>query len=153
MFILLEVIWVILNGRVSLEIILIGLVVSAGIYAFMCKFMDFSFEKDKRIMKKGKLYIEYFIVLGREVVISNIQTIHFLTTSKLDLEPTVITFEVDLKSTLSKALLANSITLTPGTITTDLDGQIFTVHALDIDFIEGIENCEFIRLLEKIEQV
>lgn len=153
MFILLEVIWVILNGRVSLEIILIGLVVSAGIYAFMCKFMDFSFEKDKRIMKKGKLYIEYFIVLGREVVISNIQTIHFLTISKLDLEPTVITFEVDLKSTLSKALLANSITLTPGTITTDLDGQIFTVHALDIDFIEGIENCEFIRLLEKIEQV
>ncbi|MFI3201030.1 MAG: Na+/H+ antiporter subunit E [Eubacteriales bacterium] len=153
MFIILELFWIILNGKVTLEVILIGLIVSAIIYAFMCHFMDFSIAFDKKLMKRGSLYVKYIILLMREIVVSNIHTIHLLTTSKYDIEPAVMTFEVDLQTTLAKVVLANSITLTPGTITSDLTGQVLTIHALDRDFLEGIENCEFVQLLRKIEEV
>ena len=50
-------------------------------------------------------------------------------------------------------VLANSITLTPGTITVGLEGQEFYVHCLDKELAEGMENSIFVELLEKMEAV
>lgn len=48
-------------------------------------------------------------------------------------------------------LLANSITLTPGTITVALEDNEYTVHCLDRRFGEGLADSSFVRLLHKIE--
>ena len=55
------------------------------------------------------------------------------------------------KKDTSRFLLANSITLTPGTITVAVDGDKFIVHCLDKTLAEGIESSVFVKLLEKIE--
>ena len=49
-------------------------------------------------------------------------------------------------------LLANSITLTPGTITIEQREDEYTVHCLDSSFIEGIEKSTFVKLLERMEK-
>ena len=64
--------------------------------------------------------------------------------SRYELEPVVIHFKTNLTSTFARVLLANSITLTPGTI---------TVHCLDKDLAVGIDSSIFVELLERIENV
>ena len=60
-------------------------------------------------------------------------------------------FDVDIQSEFLRFVLANSITLTPGTITVDVDDNHFCVHALDYTLAEGIEDSVFIKLLRKME--
>ena len=57
----------------------------------------------------------------------------------------------NLKSEVARVMLANSITLTPGTITVSLRGQELLVHCLDKSLAEGMENSEFVKLLEALE--
>lgn len=66
-------------------------------------------------------------------------------------EPALIEFETHFKNDTSRFLLANSITLTPGTITVAVEGDRFIVHCLDRTLAEGIESSVFVKLLEKIE--
>ena len=66
-------------------------------------------------------------------------------------EPALIEFETHFKNDISRFLLANSITLTPGTITVAVKGDRFIVHCLDRTLAEGIESSVFVKLLEKIE--
>ena len=47
MFIVFLLLWVIFNGRVTLEILLIGTALSAALFAFCCKFMGYSVERDR----------------------------------------------------------------------------------------------------------
>ena len=42
MYVIFFLLWIIFNGRVTTEIVLFGLVISASLYWFICKFMDFS---------------------------------------------------------------------------------------------------------------
>ena len=57
----------------------------------------------------------------------------------------------DLKSETAKVMLANSITLTPGTITVSLEDDTLLVHCLDKTLSEGMEDSEFVKMLEKLE--
>jgi multicomponent Na+:H+ antiporter subunit E len=56
-------------------------------------------------------------------------------------KPAVITFNTGLRSATARTILANSITLVPGTMTLDVDGPTFVVHAFDpehaADLIDG----------------
>ena len=60
-------------------------------------------------------------------------------------------FNTDLKTGLAKVLLANSITLTPGTITVSVEDNRFCVHCLDRELAEGLEDSAFVELLKEIE--
>ncbi len=151
MFVLLFIIWLILNGRVTLEICLFGLAISALIYLFMCKFMKFSIKKDLRLMRNIGYGIVYFFVLLKEIFISNVRVISLVISKNMPVNPSISEVRVDLKSSITKAILANSISITPGTITVKIEGDVFTVHCLCADMTEGIENSTFARLLKKME--
>ena len=56
-----------------------------------------------------------------------------------------------LKTDTARVVLANSITLTPGTITVTLEGDEFVVHCLDKELADGIENSVFVALLRRME--
>lgn len=66
-------------------------------------------------------------------------------------QPVIVRFKTDLKTKTARVLLANSITLTPGTITVALQDNEYTVHCLDRRFSEGLSDSVFVRLLHKIE--
>jgi multicomponent Na+:H+ antiporter subunit E len=58
----------------------------------------------------------------------------------MPIKPTMVTFKVDLPSSHAKVILGNSITLTPGTLTVDIEDDTFTIHALDSNSYAGIED-------------
>ena len=70
-----------------------------------------------------------------------------------DLEPVLVRFKTDLKTKEAKVVLANSITLTPGTITVMLEDDEFVVHCLDKELAEGMNHSIFVELLGKLERM
>ena len=151
MFILLFALWIILNGKITLEICLFGIAISLFIYLFMCKFMNFSIKKDLRLMRNVGFGIVYFFVLLKAIFLSNIKVMSIILFKRIPITPAIVEVKVNLKTRTAKAILANSITITPGTITVKIDGDIFTVYCLSIEMIDGIENSTFVKLLNKME--
>lgn len=145
--------WIIFNGNFTLEILLFGLVIAAFMYAFICKFMDFSFQKELRIWKRIFLILRYIGILVVEIVKANVTAMRLLFSEKEQIEPVLVRFKTTLKSKMAKVLLANSITLTPGTITVSLEGDELLVHCLDKSLSEGLSDGIFAKELEKIERM
>lgn len=151
MAILLFLIWLILNGRITLEIVLLGLVLAAAVYGFMLAFTEYSWQLDKKLMRSVVILIPYFFVLLWEILKSNLVVIRCVLDRRIPLQKTLATVEVPLKTDLARMILANSITLTPGTITVKVEGNRFTVHCLSRELLEGIEQSAWVRLLLKME--
>ena len=152
MYLLYLLLWIIFNGNFTLEIFLFGLIIAGVMLAFTCKFMDYSLQKEKNIYKKILLFFKYICLLLKEIVKANISVIHLILTQKEEINPVLVHFHSDLKTSTGKALLANAITLTPGTITVTLEDSSYTVHCLDENMAEGINESEFADYIEKLEK-
>lgn len=153
MFLLFFIVWIIFNGAITTEIVIFGLVIAAAMYVFVCKFMDYSIRKDISYIKKFFMLLQYVCVLVWEIVKANFAVIKLITSSKYELEPAMVLFKVDLETKMARVILANSITLTPGTITVLLEGDELIVHCLDKELAEGINRSVFVDLLRRIERV
>ncbi|MCQ2510309.1 MAG: Na+/H+ antiporter subunit E [Lachnospiraceae bacterium] len=153
MYIGLLLLWIVLNGKFTLEILLFGMVICGAIYAFCCKIFGLSIQRDLSLMKRIPLAVQYVIILIIEILKANRQVLRFIMTPQLQVEPVIVHFHSSLKSDISRVILANSITLTPGTITVRLEGDEYYVHCLDKDFAEGMDASIFVKLLEKMEAV
>ena len=153
MYILLFLLWIALNGRITAEIALFGVAISAFVYWIMCRFLEYNPRNDLIFLRRLPLIIYYIFVLFVEIIKSSIVALKIVYSHKLDIQPQVVFFDVPLKSEFLRTILANSITLTPGTITVDVDDDHFCVHALDYTMTEGIDDSVFVRLLMKMEEI
>lgn len=152
MYLLYFLLWIIFNGNITLEICLFGLAIAAAIFAFTCKFMDYSIEKEKHNLKKVFLFFRYVGVLVMEIVKANFAVIHMILSEEEETEPALVSFTSDMKTPSGKALLANAITLTPGTITVALEDSEYVVHCLDKELAAGMDNSVFVKLIEQLEE-
>lgn len=153
MYILFFVLWVVFNGKLTLEIALFGVGIAAVMYWFLCKFMDYSPKTELRIAKNFFRGIFYVVVLVCEIVKANAHVMYLILSPSVEVEPEIIHFKTDLKKESSRVALANSITLTPGTITVTLEENEYCVHCLDKELAEGIDSSIFVKLLKKMEEV
>lgn len=152
MLLALLILWVIFNGKVTLEILIFGVVICCALYAFMVKYMNYSPKKEMNILKKIPLFLKYGVILVWEVIKSNFAVMRIIFSPGLEAEPGFRKFRVDLKSPVSRVTLANSITLTPGTYTVSLEEDEYIIHALDLSFTEGVEDSIFVKQLKKLEE-
>lgn len=151
MYLLYFILWVIFNGKFTLEIAVFGVIVAAALFAFTCRFTDYGIAKEKKLCKNFFRIIHYIIVLIIEIVKANLAVIRLILSEREEPEPQLVKFTADLKTPIGRSLLANAITLTPGTITVLLEDNNYTVHCLDKDFAEGIDESEFVDILKKCE--
>lgn len=151
MFIILLFLWFVFNGRFTVEILLIGIAVSAVVCLFMSRFAGYSFTKELRRLKLIPAFLVYLLVLLREIFVANITVLRMIFKGSEKLTPAVCHFKTTLRSPLARTILANSITLTPGTITVSLHGDELYVHCLDKSLAEGMSSSVFVKRLEKME--
>lgn len=151
MFLLFFLAWIIFNGNFTLEIAIFGVLFSCCMVAFICRFMDYKLRYDWLIVKRLGLIIKLLFVIVLEIAKANEQLIYWIFSNKYRMEPAIVKFKTDLKTEWSKAVLANCITLTPGTITATLEGNEFVVHCLDKELGEGLADCAFVRVLRELE--
>ena len=151
MFLILFGLWVVFNGKWTTEIALLGIAVSGLIYAFTCAFIGLSPRKELHYLRNAGRGMAYLWLLLREIFKANWQVLRLIWSPRLEVEPELHTFHTKVKSDFGKAILANSITLTPGTITVHMRDDLFMVHCLDRELADGLEDSEFEQRLEKME--
>ena len=149
MFVLFFLIWIIFNGQLTLEIAAFGIVIAGVIYLFICKFLDYSPRNDIILCKRLFLLLHYVFVLVVEILKANGAVFRMIYSAKYNIEPAVVHFKTTLHSTFARVLLANSITLTPGTITVSLKDDEYVVHCLDKELAMGIDSSIFVKLLDR----
>ena len=151
MFFVYFALWVILNGRWTLEIGAFGLVFAALLYAFTCKFLGYSVKKDLRLIRGVPAAVRYGALLLREIVLANIAVMRIILNPGYEPRPKLVRFESGLKGEAHRVALADSITLTPGTITCQLRGDEYVVHCLDESLADGLTDGALITALRDME--
>ena len=151
MFLLLFGFWVLLNGRCTVEIAVVGVVVCAALYAFLAAFLGYSPRKEWAVVRRLGRILAYAWYLAGEVVKSSVAVLRLIWSPRLVPEPKLISFHTDLRTDAGKVALADSITLTPGTITVNVQGDRLLVHCLDSSFEIDESDFEMERRVMRVE--
>ena len=93
----------------------------------------------------------YLAWLIKEIFVANVNVARIILHPNLPISPIMVPFRVTQKSELGRMIYANSITLTPGTITTGTDGQTFRIHALTWHDVDGREEDEMDRRITALD--
>lgn len=93
----------------------------------------------------------YFPWLLKEIALSNWQVIRLTLAPRLAVSPRVVRVRASQRSELGRVVYGNSITLTPGTLTMDIDGEWVTVHALTAEGARELEAGEMDARVTRLE--
>jgi multicomponent Na+:H+ antiporter subunit E len=86
--------------------------------------------------------LKLLLIFLRELVMSNIDVVKKVIRPNLDIKPGIFALKTELKSDWEITLLANLITLTPGTLVVDVsfDNKVLYIHTLDLDDVDEAIN-------------
>ena len=144
--------WMLFNGKWTVELTVVGLILAAVFYTAVCRLTGVGLLFDLRLLRKLPALLELFGVLVSEIFKANMQVIHWIYNAKEEeVHPEIVHFHSGLRTEAARAALVCCITLTPGTIVADLEEDMFVVHCLDRSLAEGLDQSSFIRCLKKLE--
>ena len=106
-------------------------------------------------LKRVLFSIVYVGVLFSEIIRANIDVAYRVLHPRLPISPGIVVIKTSLKSDIARLILANSITLTPGTFTLDVVGDKLLIHwidvkAKDIEGATGLVGARFEKYLKPI---
>ena len=119
------ILWLALSGSTALLHVFLGAAAAA-----LVTWMNRGDELLSEWLWRLPGMLRYAPWLFTEIVKANLQVARLVLDPRLPIDPVIVTFDSVLTSPLARTTFANSITLTPGTITLDVDGSSFTVHAV-----------------------
>ena len=153
MFVICFILWIIFSARISTEVLLTGLAAAGLISIFCRRYLGYSLAKDLAALRKTGAFLKYLCILVWETVLANLEVSKIVFSKKIEVSPCIIFFKTDIKSRAGRVLLANSITLTPGTITVMLDDDVLCVHCIDKKMMTGIEDSSFVKQLRRMDSL
>ncbi|MFO7848048.1 MAG: Na+/H+ antiporter subunit E [Balneolaceae bacterium] len=140
-FISLMAFWVAMSGFLDLVHLAMGVVTVVGVMTLNYKLKQHHFFEDDMDdlseLRFGRAFF-YFFWMIYQILVAGFHVLMVIIRPAMPIKPTLVTFKVDLPSAHAKMILGNSITLTPGTLTVDIEDDLFTVHALDSNSYAGI---------------
>ena len=132
--------WFTLSGHTEPLLIALG-ILSSVLSVYLSKRMDIIDHESYPLHLSTRL-LRYYPYLAKEIITANIDVIKRILKPGQSISPQVFTLPAEKKTDLSKVIYANSITLTPGTVTLDLSGSEMKVHALSKEAAEDLQKGE-----------
>lgn len=111
------------------------------------------FEKDIYAFHLGPQLPMFWLWLLKEIFIANIQVLRIVLSPKLAISPSIVSIDASVLPPVSQATFANSITLTPGTVTLDIDAGKIEVHCLTAESAAGLQEGEMLRRARRLSGV
>jgi multicomponent Na+:H+ antiporter subunit E len=149
MFITLMVFWLLLNNSLSTEVLFIGAGVSLVISLMFCSGCDIFNEISFTPKALYATVMFIFVFLGA-LIKANLNITKRVLSPSLPINPGIVKVKTQLTSKVGRMVLANAITLTPGTFTLELDGEDLFIHWVDVKSGETEENTkEIVSSFEK----
>ena len=144
--------WVVLNGRVTVEVMAIGVFVSVVMSIFTYRVIGANPKNELKVWRKyWAFFVPYTFVLLVDVVKANLQMIRLILSPRAKVSPQIVYFDSPVKTDFARVLLTYSIMLTPGTFIFELEDGRFGVHAIERDMMEGVNETNIVRKLQRIE--
>ena len=125
--ILLFVMWLIFSNNLQIANVFIGLGVSFGVALLYTKL----FPTEKFDSINPYWLGVYVLVLIKQLIISNLRIMKRVLSKDMKLSPAIVGVKTELTSDWKKLLLANSVTLTPGTLTLEVKGNMLYIHVIE----------------------
>ncbi|NNE64822.1 MAG: Na+/H+ antiporter subunit E [Gammaproteobacteria bacterium] len=149
LFVTLGVFWLLNSGHYTLLILSLGLI-SIVLVLFIAHRMDVIDHESQPLHLTLKIP-GYLLWLTKEIILSNISVVKHIWLGNKTISPVLTTIKASQQTDMGKVIYANSITLTPGTVTVDLVGDQITVHALSRKNIETLQAGEMDRRIHRLE--
>jgi len=152
-FITLFVVWFFISHKTDLFHLSLG-AISCLIVAFVSTNLLYTDRQKGFIERIGEAlrFILYMGWLLYQIVLANFHVFKLATSPRpieQNIDPRIFTFKTRLKTDFAKFILANSITLTPGTVTIRIQGDIFYVHAITRKAMGDLVDDEQMSEMEK----
>lgn len=135
LFLTLMLFWVMLVNSLAPDTLLVGALVSLVVALLYREGLSFftEFRATPAAFVAGVLFYAYFF---RKLVQSNLRLAAIVLSPDLPVNPGIIKVRTRLKSRMGRLMLANSITLTPGTLSVELDGEWLYVHCVTLGSLD-----------------
>ena len=130
-FLILMFVWTLLNNTFQPDVLIVGVIIAFFLSLFLCKKCELF--ADMNFTFKGIFYtLAYLVVFFIELIKANLDVTRRVLTPSLPINPGIVEVKTKLKSKFARMLLANSITLTPGTLTVEVKDDSFFIHWIDV---------------------
>ncbi len=137
----LMLIWVIANGTLALDSLIAGLVISAAIALAFA-----SFARVYSVIRwSPKVIFYYLLYLGVfliELTKANLNVMRLVFSPRIEIQPGIVEIKTELKSPIGRLALANSITLTPGTLVVDIKDDSLFIHWINVSATDPVGATE-----------
>ena len=132
LFVTLMLFWLMLNSRLEADILIVGSIISLAITLLYRNGLSFftEFRFTPAAFVAGFRYYGYFF---KELFKSNLTLAAIVLSPSLPVNPAIIKVRTKLKSRMGRLMLANSITLTPGTLTVEMEGEWLYIHCVTLE--------------------
>lgn len=132
--------WLVLTGSLALSNIVLGLALCFALGWWAVRVLWARGDEPALTWRQAGRFLLYLPWLLKEIVVAAVGVAEKALDPRMPIDPVVIVHRSGLARTVSRVAFANSITLTPGTLTVDLNGSDYIVHCLSESFANGIEN-------------
>ena len=137
----LMLIWVIANGTLATDTLITGVVITAAIALAFA-----SFARVYSVIRwSPKVILYYLMYLGvflLELTKANLNVMRLVFSPRIDITPGIVEIKTELKSPIGRLALANSITLTPGTLVVDIKGDSLFIHWINVSATDPVAATE-----------
>lgn len=147
--VVLAIVWLLLSGHFEPLILVLGLA-SCVVVVAITRRMDLV-DHEGHPIHLTRRAVGYWLWLSWEVVKANIDVAKRVLAPKLNISPTMVRLTASQKTDLGLVIYANSITLTPGTVSVDVEPGEILVHALSRDAAEDLKGGEMDRRVSQVE--
>lgn len=141
--------WLINSGHYT-PLFFFFMILSVLFVVILCQMMDIVDEESQPLNLTFTIPF-YYLWLIKEVILANIAVARCVWMGRDSINPRVITVTAHQKTNIGKVIYANSITLTPGTLSMDLEGDKITVHALTKKTADDLLEGEMDRRICQVE--
>ncbi len=143
-FILLFIVWIGLTNSLDIQELIVGVLITFIITKF------FTGSKRLHLGKLTLKYLKFIPIFLKNLVQSNIAVAKIVLNPKLPINTGIVKLSTNLKNDYDKLVLANAITLTPGTITVELRDKELFIHILNMNSLNrDILQIEIVNELER----
>lgn len=131
LFISLFAIWLMLNSTLAWHVVVLGLVLAAA-GAVALKDIATAYAGIRLSSKSIVYYFAYLGLFLKELVMANLNVARLVLKPDPNLQPAIIQVKTELKTAVGRLALANSITLTPGTLVVEIKDDSLFIHCIDV---------------------
>ena len=142
--------WLLMSGIYTPLILFLG-AISVIFVLYLTRRMD-ALDEDVFEFKLKRKHFSYWSWLAKEIFKANIDVAKVILSPKMNLSPRLVRVPLSQSNELATVIYANSITLTPGTVSIDIEGDEIIVHALTQELMDGLTEGDMDQRVNYLEK-